>query len=221
MKRAIVFCLVVVVAGFAGAAASYIFNRPSTSVPATPADVTAPSSPTSLSLKDAAKTAPVVHKHKQKNRQAAALPSPETKVSPQLTSTSAPEIDPLLLEQAEMDLLRHQAYEQQAMETLPTVTVQTHNPVWQLEYAAAHTQRGEKTQVEKARALPTPESGPYGNIQPPEGEIWLRIPAENAAEHQAIMEANAELYRTETGYTEPVTVTLWVGGKPFVRKTYE
>ncbi len=220
MKGATVFCLVVV-AGLAGAASYSIFNRPATSVPATPAAVTTPSSPTNLTPKDPARTAPVVNKHKQNTRQTAAPPSPETKVSPPLTSTSAPEIDPLLLEQAEMDLLRHQGYEQQAMETLPTVTVQTHNPVWQLEYAAAHPQRGEKTQVEKARALPAPESGPYGNMQPPEGEIWLRIPAENAAEHQAIMEANVELYRTETGYTEPVTITLWVGGKPFVRRTYE
>ncbi|MBN1906181.1 MAG: hypothetical protein JW927_13905 [Deltaproteobacteria bacterium] len=68
---------------------------------------------------------------------------------------------------------------------------------------------------------PAPENGEFGKIQPPDGEIWIRIEAEYASESKDIMAQNADLYRVTTGYEGPVTVTLWVGGRPHMRQVYE
>ena len=152
------------------------------------------------------------------------------------------EIDPLELAEAELALVRNQMYEEVARETLPTLSIQTHNPVWQLQNEVAGTSGSTSTFVvsgndsdsaggDQADAdsdteaplgpLPAPESGEFGNIQPPEGEIWLRIPADYASEHRDIMAQNADLYRSETGWTGPLTVMLWVGGRPYYRQIYE
>ena len=146
-------------------------------------------------------------------------------VDPDSTSDATPEtdgIDPVRLAQAELALVNNQIYEEVARETLPTLSIQTHNPVWALEYAAEHGMDDPGySSGETSGPLPAPRSGPFGNIQPPEGEIWLRIPPDFADEHRDIMAENADLYRVETGYSDPVTITLWVGGRPYTRQQYE
>jgi hypothetical protein len=138
-------------------------------------------------------------------------------------------IDPERLERARARLKKNRIYEKEARTSLPTVSIQTHNPVWALEYEAA---RQAKTlggiggvavdeKVTNQGPQPAPQAGEFGMIQPPEGEIWLRIPAAYAAEHKDIMAQNADLYRAETGYSGPVTITLWVGGRPYARYHYE
>jgi type IV secretory pathway VirB10-like protein len=158
-------------------------------------------------------------------------------------------IDPVRLAQAELALVKNQMYEAVARETLPTVSIQTHNPVWQLEQEAAR-QRSQQQAVEVTTAagdasssdanaglfnspggtgedkpvrgpLPAPEFGEFGKMQPPEGEIWLRIPADYAAEHRDIMAQHADLYRMEAGYNGTLTVMLWVGGRPYARHQYD
>lgn len=128
--------------------------------------------------------------------------------------TAAPDtVDPVHLGQAELELVNNQIYEEVAQETLPILSIQTHNPVWVLEDAATDA-AGINKQDKR--------SGPFGtNIQPEENEIWLRIPAAHANEHREIMAENADLYRSETGTNESVTVTLWVGGRPYYRQQYE
>jgi len=122
-------------------------------------------------------------------------------------------IDPVLLAEAELALVNNRIYEEVARETLPTLSIQTHDPIWVLEdEAAADVGRAEKKK----------RSGPFGtDIQPAENEIWLRIPPDYAAEHRDIMAENADLYRAETGTNELVTVMLWVGGRPYARQQYE
>jgi len=163
---------------------------------------------------------------------------------------AAEAIDPVRLAQAELELVTNQIYEEVARDTLPTLSIQTHNPVWKLEYEAAQKRTfyhaaggtvasdnsygsgeietlpddsaGDNSDEQQVQSpLPAPESGEFGNIQPPEGEIWLRIPADYASEYRDIMAQNADLYRTETGYSDTVTVMLWVGGRPYDRQEYE
>ena len=122
-------------------------------------------------------------------------------------------IDPMLLAEAELSLVNNRIYEEVAREILPTLSIQTHDPIWVLEDDAADAVGS----AEKKR-----RSGPFGtNIQPAENEIWLRIPPDYAGEHRDIMAENADLYRAETGTNEPVTVMLWVGGRPYARQQYE
>ncbi|MBT8339385.1 MAG: hypothetical protein HKP58_14435 [Desulfatitalea sp.] len=117
---------------------------------------------------------------------------------------------------AEEKLAKNQIYEDTAWATLPTLSLQTHNPVWALAHtAAAGAQSG------NSGPQPAPEAGPFGKIQPMEGEIWLRIPPEYTGEYRDIMAQNADLFRAETGYDGPITVTLWVGGRPYKREIYE
>ena len=81
---------------------------------------------------------------------------------------------------------------------------------------------GSKSEAEDNQGPePAPESGEFGDIQPPDGEIWIRIEAEYALESRDIMVQNADLYRETTGYEGPVTITLWVGGRPHLRQVYE
>ncbi len=122
-------------------------------------------------------------------------------------------IDPVRLAEAELALINNQLYEELARETLPTLSIQTHNPVWALEDEAAEV---------AGITIKETRTGPFGNnIQPAENEIWLRIPADYAAEHRDIMAENADLYRAETGTNEPITIMLWVGGRPYARHQYE
>lgn len=143
----------------------------------------------------------------------------------------APDIDPQRLAEAETVLVRNRMYEQKARATLPTLSLQTNNPVWALEHEAEerrHLAEAGQTEPEQSPAQAAnqgpqfaPESGPFGKIQPPEGEIWLRIPVDNAREFRDIMAENADLYRAETGFDKPVTITLWVGGRVYARQRYE
>lgn len=138
-------------------------------------------------------------------------------------------IDPVRLAEAEAHLARNRIYEQKARSTLPTLSLQTHNPVWALQQEAEqHRRRAEagKSSQDQPQTVPqgpqpAPESGPFGNIQPPEGEIWLRIPVDNAREFKDIMAQNADLFRVEAQYGKPVTVTLWVGGRVYARQQYQ
>ena len=125
-------------------------------------------------------------------------------------------IDPVRLARAELAVVRNRVYEATAREILPTLSIQTHNPVWALEYQA-----GRQDAAAGQGPQPAPEAGEFGYIQPPEGAIWLRIPPDYAGEHRDNMAQNADLYRTETGYRGPVSVTLWVGGRPYFEQQYE
>ncbi|BBO86517.1 hypothetical protein DSCO28_70830 [Desulfosarcina ovata subsp. sediminis] len=130
-------------------------------------------------------------------------------------------IDPVRLAQAELELVNNQIYEDVARDTLPTLSIQTHNPVWVLEQEAAgggSTSGGGENQ---SGPLPAPEAGEFGMIQPPEGEIWLRISVDYASEHRDLMAQYADLYRTETAYNGTVTILLWVGGRPHDRQQYD
>lgn len=163
---------------------------------------------------------------------------------PDSQPNATPFIDPARLAQAKLELAKNQTYEAIAREVLPTLSIQTHNPVWQLEYEGARqpsprwsaggdalslkgaeglpNDPGGSVETEPARGpLPAPESGEFGNLHPPAGEIWLRIPAEYSSEHRDIMAQHAALYRVEAGYSGPITVLLWVGGRPYARQQYE
>jgi hypothetical protein len=132
-------------------------------------------------------------------------------------------IDPVLMAQAELELVNNQIYEDVARDTLPTLSIQTHNPVWVLEQKSApgEADSDDASDVGNQYPMPAPESGEFGKLQPPEGEIWLRIPADYASEHRDIMAQHADLYRTETGYSDAVTIVLWVGGRPYAKQQYE
>ena len=138
-------------------------------------------------------------------------------------------IDPVRLAQAELELVNNQIYEDVARNTLPTLSIQTHNPIWVLEQKASQRETisddgAPSENFESGNQegpLEAPESGEFGNIQPPEGEVWLRIPVEYAREYRDIMAQHADLYRSETGYSGTVTVMLWVGGQPYSRQQYE
>ncbi|GAB6906862.1 conserved hypothetical protein [Desulfosarcina cetonica] len=148
------------------------------------------------------------------------IPKTETGYIPPENSWAR--IDPIRLAQAELELVNNQIYEDVARDTLPILSLQTHNPVWQLEYEASHPELADgATAAQKQGTLPAQESGEFGNIQPAEGEIWLRIPVDHSTEYRDIMAQNADLYRTETGYSGTVTVTLWVGGRVYHRQQYE
>jgi hypothetical protein len=148
---------------------------------------------------------------------------------PEWQTDPAGAIDPRRLAQAELELVNNQIYEEVARSTLPPLSIQTHNPVWQLEQEAAQgntvSDDGPSSDITLTESqtgpLEAPESGEFGNIQPPEGEIWLRIPAEYSQEHRDIMAQHADLYRVESGYSGPITVMLWVGGRPYARQQYE
>jgi len=135
-------------------------------------------------------------------------------------------IDPARLERAKAEYMRNQKYETEARATLPILSLQTHNPIWALEYQVG-ARAGNRGALQTSGAkslqgpLPAPTAGEFGQIQPQEGEIWLRIPAAYAAEHRDIMAQNADLYRAITGYKDPLVVTLWVGGRPYARFKYE
>ncbi|WP_028319511.1 hypothetical protein [Desulfobulbus elongatus] len=164
---------------------------------------------------------------KPQQQQVASSAPPVQKAEPQ----DAVAIDPKRLAEAETALVRNRMYEQKARTTLPTLSLQTHNPVWALEQEAEERKR--RAEAGQAGEAPTPadasnpgpqaapESGPFGNIQPPDGEIWLRIPVDNAKEFRDIMAQNADLYRAETGFDKPVTVTLWVGGRVYARQQFK
>lgn len=93
--------------------------------------------------------------------------------------------------QKELDYQMREMFKEEAMEFLPLQAVVTHDP----------------------RNPDRPRS-------PREGEIWIRIKPENSGETRDIMAQVADLYRDVARYDEPVTVILWVGGRPWVRFRY-
>jgi len=74
---------------------------------------------------------------------------------------------------------------------------------------------------DKALAVELDEDGEFGRIGPPDGHVWIRIQAEHSNQYKEIMAQTADLYRAETGYSDTVTVMLWVGGRPYARHSYE
>ena len=158
------------------------------------------------------------------------------------------EIDPQRLGEAEIRNIYNEMYETEARARLPLLSVQAHNPVWALRHEAeqkaqkkllkaflrAFTQgeSGSGTEAEKETTLesetaktqgplPAPEYGEFSNLQPPKGEVWVRIKPEFADQSRDIMAQNADLFRKNTAHQGPVTVTLWVGGQPYDRQVYE
>ncbi|HAY22824.1 hypothetical protein [Desulfobacca acetoxidans] len=152
---------------------------------------------------------------------AAGMPAtPTVKPVQPLRTTGTLAVDPMHLAEAEAVQVRHQLYEAEAKATLPTLSVQTHNPVWALQYEARHGRSATSGSAAQG-PMPAPESGPFGNIQPPPGEIWIRLPADQASQHRDLMAQHADLYRRNSGENGPVTVTLWVGGRPYARQQYK
>ncbi|MGI6655717.1 MAG: hypothetical protein ACOX5Z_02605 [Desulfobulbus sp.] len=156
------------------------------------------------------------------------LSPPQVESAPPEESDAAEEaeIDPVLLAQAEAELAVNQQYEHKARASLPILSLQTNNPVWSLERqsrgrASSAAPANNPSQAASGRPEAAPDGGPFGPLQPPRGEIWLRIPPEKSGEFRDIMAKNARLYRQESNYTGPVTVTLWVGGRVLVRQRYE
>lgn len=145
-------------------------------------------------------------------------PSKEDEIATQPTEET---IDPVRLAEAELALVNNQIYEDVARDTLPSLSIQTHNPVWVLEQEAAGEGSVSWDEEDQSGPLPAPEAGEFGMIQPSEGEIWIRIPVDYASEHRDVMAQYADLYRTETGYEGTVTVMLWVGGRPHDRQQYD
>jgi hypothetical protein len=82
-------------------------------------------------------------------------------------------------------------FEAEALDFFPLHTVQAHDPYQ--------------------------EPGEFG---PAEGEIWVRIKVDHAPEHRDIMAQVADHYKMVTGNENPVTVLLWVGGRPWAKYQY-
>ncbi len=141
--------------------------------------------------------------------------------NPEMVDAEEPGIDPVALAQAELDLMKNQLYEDVARDILPSLSIQTHNPVWVLEQKAPGKGASPGDGAAQNGPLLAPEAREFGMIQPPEGEIWIRIPADHASEHRDVMAQYADLYRAETGYSGTVTVMLWVGGRPHDRQQYD
>lgn len=59
----------------------------------------------------------------------------------------------------------------------------------------------------------------FQNIQPPPGELWIRIKPEYSFSTKEIMDRTAAIYKARTGFKEP-SVVLWVGGRPWKRIDY-
>lgn len=162
---------------------------------------------------------PATHTPVQGNEDVAVVSSPPPMKAEPAAQTMKEAIDQNRLSQAELELVNNQIYEDVARDTLPSLSIQTHNPVWALEQEAAADGAGDED--DQSGPLPAPEAGEFGMIQPPEGEIWIRIPVDYASEHRDVMAQYADLYRTETGYDGAVTVMLWVGGRPHDRQRYD
>jgi len=70
-------------------------------------------------------------------------------------------------------------------------------------------------------AVELDEGGEFGRLGPSEGHVWIRMDPAYAQQSKEVMAQTADLYRDETGYAGEVTVTLWVGGQPHSRYSYE
>ena len=92
--------------------------------------------------------------------------------------------------QKELDYALKKQFEAEALEIFPIHTVQTFNPV---------------------------EPELYG---PREDEVWIRIKVDHSREYKDIMAQIADFYKESTRHDEPVTVLLWVGGKPWAKFQY-
>ena len=90
----------------------------------------------------------------------------------------------------ELEYESNKMFEEEALEIFPLHTVQTHNPL---------------------------EPDQFG---PAKGEIWVRIKVDHSREFKDIMAQIADLYKEVTYFEEPVTVMLWVGGRPWAKFQY-
>ncbi len=143
---------------------------------------------------------------------------------------NAPEIEPWPEEpqplvaddaQLEMDYVVTKMYEQEARTELPLLSVQTHNPFKDANGHYVDSSGNTTTETPEAVALGEfDDISEFGNLNPPDGEIWIRIDPEHAREANEIMAQAADLYRSETGYQNEVKVMLWVGGRPYRQHSY-
>ncbi len=90
----------------------------------------------------------------------------------------------------ELEYESSKMFEEEALEIFPLHTVQTHNPL---------------------------EPDKFG---PPKGEIWVRIKVDHSREFKDIMAQIADFYKEVTYFEDPVTVMLWVGGRPWAKFQY-
>ncbi len=91
----------------------------------------------------------------------------------------------------QLDAELAEQFETEALEAFPLHTVDAYNPLKQ-----------------------------PGERGPAEGEVWIRIKVDHAPAHKDIMAQVAEHYKLVTRYDKPVTVLLWVGGRPWAKVRY-
>lgn len=130
-----------------------------------------------------------------------------------LTADAFPEDADELDAQQEFEDLKREMFDDEASAVLPLLTVQT------FRHETASSEAG-ASEAPEHQAISTNQAGPFGRLAPPDGHIWIRIDANYAQEHKDIMAQTADLYRAETGTTEPVTVMLWVGGRPYKKQVF-
>jgi hypothetical protein len=115
--------------------------------------------------------------------------------------------------QEEFEDLKREMFDEEASTVLPLLSVQSFRH-------SADPQEEGSLEGPQPQFLPVAKSGPFGRLAPPDGHVWIRIDADHAREYAEIMAQTADLYRAETGYAEPVTVLLWVGGRPYSKQVY-
>lgn len=117
----------------------------------------------------------------------------------------------------EFEDLKRELFDEEASAVLPLLSVQTFRYDTAPNNSATNAATADQDQPQ---ALSTDKSGPYGHLAPPDGHVWIRIDPAYAQEHKDIMAQAADLYRVETGTSDPVTVMLWVGGRPYRKQVY-
>jgi hypothetical protein len=125
-------------------------------------------------------------------------PIQDSKRTPPESTAHAPVDDPV--EQRQLAYERSRIFKAVAMEQLPLLAVIPHNPLMDGGSKDGDARRSGRN--------------------PKEGEVWIRLNAANSREYKEIMAQTADLYRQETLYEGPVTVVLWVGGRPWAQEEF-
>jgi hypothetical protein len=105
--------------------------------------------------------------------------------------TESPDMSPEDDPQKQLQYALTKQFEAEALDIFPLHTVESYNPL-------------KKT----------------GEFGPAEGEVWIRMKVEHSPEHKDIMAQVADHYKMVTRYEKPVTVLLWVGGRPWAKYQY-
>ncbi len=103
----------------------------------------------------------------------------------------------------------------EARENLPLIGIRAFDPI----AAAQNTHQSENVANigGDAKAAKSVERDQRGLR---DGEVWIRIDPAYSSTHREIMSRTADLYRANTGFTDEVTVVVWVGARPWVRQVF-